>query len=114
MQVEPRETYVELEVEEESSAKPAEDPNTPNSERHEALEEVLEESLEPTSTSEPSLRRLTRIRQKPERYNHKLTLVSTEQQDPHSVAEAESSPDKAKCHGKGNAVTSPEQGLGVG
>ena len=90
----------------------AEDPNPPNSERQEASEEKLEESLEPTPTSEPSLRRSTRVRQEPERYSHQLTLVSTEQQDPRSVQSRQSQ--MVGSHGKGNAVTSPEQGLGVG
>ena len=42
------------------------------------------------------LRRSTRNKQEPDRYSHHLTLLSTEQQDPSSVAEAKSSSDKAK------------------
>ena len=81
--------YVELEVEEEPVIEETVTPNPPDS--------VPEESTASDPiVSESGLRRSTRNKQKPDRYSHNLTMASTEQQDPSSVAEAKSSPDKAK------------------
>ena len=81
--------YVELEIEEEPVIKETTTPNPPYS--------VPEESTASNPiVPEPFLRRSTRDRQQPDRYSHNLTLASTEQQDPSSVAEAKSTPDKAK------------------
>ena len=46
--------------------------------------------------SESDLRRSTRNKQQPDRYGYNLMVISTEQQDPSSVAEAMSSPHKSK------------------
>ena len=81
--------YVELEIEEEPVIKETTTPNPPDS--------VPEESTASNHiVPEPFLCRSTRDRQQPDRYSHNLTLASTEQQDPSSVAEAKSTPDKAK------------------
>ena len=77
---------VELESQEEPAT--AEETNASN---------PLDNSAEQPITSNPdvTLRRSTRDKQKPERYGYYSTMVSTEQlQDPSSVAEAKSHPDK--------------------
>ena len=50
----------------------------------------------PAASTGAGLRRSARIRQEPDRYSHLLMLLSSEQQDPCSVAEAKSSYDHAK------------------
>ena len=91
--------YVELEIEQEPVVKETVTPNPPD----DVPEEVpVDEQLHEESTtsnpivSESVLRRSTRNKQKPDRYGYKLTVASTEQQDPSSVAEAKSAPDKVK------------------
>ena len=86
-----------LEVEEE----PAEELLTPESVPEETPvhenpggEESTTSHLLPPSESD--LRRSTRNRQKPDRYGYKVLSTSTEQQDPSSVADVKSSPDKVK------------------
>jgi len=81
--------YVELEIEEEPVIEETATSNPPDSipEESTASDPIVSKSV---------LRRSTRNKQKPDRYGHNLTMASTEQQDPSSVAEAKSSPDKAK------------------
>ena len=88
--------YVELEVEEESSINKPVVLNLPSIvlEENEQIEE--ESTVLNPIVSDSGLRRSTRNKQEPDRYSHHLTLLSTEQQDPSSVAEAKSSSDKAK------------------
>ncbi len=75
---------------------------------------------EPTETNptdtlpEMVVRRSTREVRKPDRYSHNLTLISTEEMDPSSLAEAMAAPDKAECYGEGNAVTLRKRCLGLG
>ena len=104
-QIEPSHKYVELEVGEEPSVKQTEIPNSQNCEpdqNREPDETSEEESAvvnkppAPTPTSVTCLRRSTRVRQKSERYSDQLTLVSTEQQDPCSAAEAKSTSSSAR------------------
>ena len=79
--------YVELDIEEDSIFKETMTPDSADTAREES-------TASNSIVSESSLRRTARNRQQPDRYS--LTLVSTEQQDPSSVAEAKSIPDKAK------------------
>ena len=51
---------------------------------------------DPAASTGAGLRRSARIRQEPDRYSHLLMLLSSEQQDPCSVAEAKSSYDHAR------------------
>ena len=91
--------YVELEFEEESVVEETATTNSPSS-----VPEVItvnEQLGEDSTTTNPTvpqsgLRRSTRNKQKPDWYSHNLTLLSTEQQDPSSITEAESSSDKTK------------------
>ena len=81
--------YVELEIKEEPVIEETATSNPPDS--------IPEESMASDPiVSESVLHRSTRNKQKPDRYSHNLTMASTEQQDPSSVAEAKSSPNKAK------------------
>ena len=96
---EPFSKYVELEFEEESVVEETATTNSPSS-----VPEVItvnEQLGEDSTTTNPTvpqsgLRRSTRNKQKPDWYSHNLTLLSTEQQDPSSITEAESSSDKTK------------------
>ena len=73
---------------------------------------------DPAASTGAGLRRSARIRQEPDRYSHLLMLLSSEQQDPCSVAEAKSSYDHARwveaMEREMHAVTSSEQSLGPG
>ena len=51
---------------------------------------------DPAASTGAGLWRSARIRQEPDRYSHLLMLLSSEQQDPCSVAEAKSSYDHAR------------------
>ena len=91
--------YVELEIEEEPVVKETVTPNPPDY----VTEDIpVDEQLDEESTasnpivSKSVLRRSTRSKQKPNRYDYNLTVASTELQDPSSVAEARSAPDKVK------------------
>ena len=114
--------YVELEIKEEPVVEEAttlkspssvtrgipaneqlgEDSTTPNSTVEESTTSTTPNStVEESTTSNPivsqsGLRKSTRNKRQPDRYGPTLTLLSTEQQDPSSVAEAKSSPDKVK------------------
>ena len=99
--------YVELEIEEEPVVKETVTPNSSD----DITEDVPVEELDEESTasnpivSKSVLRISTRNKQKPNRYGYNLTVASTEQQDPSSVAEARSAPDKVgKSHGKRNEI----------
>ena len=91
--------YVELEIEEEPVIDKTVTPN-PQDSVHEEItvhEQVGEESTASNPiVSESVICRSTRNKQKPDRYSYNLTMASTEQQDPSSVAEAKSTPDKDK------------------
>lgn len=89
--------YVQLEIEEEPVVKESNIPKPSDT----VCEEIpMDEQLDEESAasdqiiSESALCRLTRNKQKPNRYGYSLTAASTEQHDPSSVAEARSSPDK--------------------
>ena len=96
---------MELEIEEEPVVKEAAtlNPSSGVTEGTPANKQFDEDSTTPNPTvSQPGLRRSTRNKRKPDRYSPSLTLLSTEQQDPSSVAEAKSSPEKG--HGNGNRI----------
>ena len=92
--------YVELEVKEKPVAEESVTPNTTSSVPEEipVNEPSGEESAsaDVPSNQTPNLRSSTRNRRKPDLYSHNLTLLSTEQSDPTSVDEVNSSPDKHK------------------
>ena len=99
---EPYDKYVELEIKEEhdveTPATPIPSYNVSEEEEEVSVDEQRDTEFtapNPTS-SESGLQRSTRNRQELDRYIHNLTLLSTEQQDPSSVYEAKSSPDKDK------------------
>ena len=54
----------------------------------------VNESTMPSSEEDSAPRRSTRNRQAPDRYGHVVTMVSCDQEDPTSVAEAKASRDK--------------------
>ena len=88
--------YVELEIEEKPVIEETVTHNPPDSEVpvHEQLGE--ESTAHNPIMSESDLRRSTRNKQQPDRYGYNLMVISTEQQDPSSVAAAMSSPHKSK------------------
>lgn len=93
--------YVKLEIEDEPVAKETTtcvpDPPSRVPEGMPVNEQSAEDSTTPNLTpSESGLRRSTRNRQQPDRYSPSHILLLTEQQDPSSVAEAKSSPNKVK------------------
>ena len=93
---------MELEIKEEHDVETPATPIPAYNVSEEEEEVSVDEQRDPEFTapnptsSESGLRRSTRNRQEPDRYIHNLTLLSTEQQDPSSVYEAKSSPDKDK------------------
>ena len=96
---EPYYKYVELEIEEEHDVETPAAPISPNSVSEEVPvdeQRDLEFTAPNPTPSESGLRRSTRNREEPDRYSHNLMLLSTEQQDPSSVSEAKSSPDRVK------------------
>ena len=91
--------YVELEIEEEPVVKETVTPNPSDDVTEDVpVDEELDEESKASNpiVSKSVLRRSTRDKQKPNRYGYNLTVASTEQQDPSSVAEARSAPDKVK------------------
>ena len=119
LQVQPSSEYVNLEVEGERGEGEEEQRVEVEGERGEVQEEQRVEvesergavqeqqrvevegeqnvySSDPAASTGAGLRRSARIRQEPDRYSHLLMLLSSEQQDPCSVAEAKSSYDHAR------------------
>ena len=84
--------YIELEIEEEPVI---EVPGSPVDAPEEVtVHERDEESNETNDTvPEPSVRRSTRNKQQPDRYSHHVSIASSEEHDPSSVAEAKSASD---------------------
>ena len=88
--------YVELEIDEGPGI---EETATPDSvpEETSVHHQIGEESTASNQAdSELVLRRSTRNKQQPDRYSHGLAMTSSEQEDPSTVAEARSSPEKVK------------------
>ena len=90
--------YVELKVDDEPNIEHTIVQNSTDTETQNSAEprQSSEENSVVTSRGEEAPRRSTRDKQKPHRYGHVVAAVSDEQQDPVSVTEVESSPDKLK------------------
>ena len=89
--------YVEFEIDEESNVEHV-TPRTSDSapDMTTADEQLDEEHLPTSSSSEVALRRSTRSKQQPDWYGHCVMVASTEQTDPSSVSKVKSAPDKLK------------------
>ena len=89
--------YVELEVGEPSAVDNANEVNTEQEHSVQCEQEQSDEqTLSPVST-QSSPRRSTRSKQRPDWYSHHVASLSTEELDPSTVHEVQSSPNSTKC-----------------